>query len=306
MKFARHMILNQADDLLGGGGGGGNPTPPANNGGNPPPANNGGTPPAPKADDKPWFPENWKELLPDELKNEPSIKSLKDPIALAKSYIHGQKLIGKEKIIVPDKDTSEEEWSKVWQKLGMPEDLTKYEFKAPEGADPEIVKSFKEFAPKAGILPGAAEKLFSWMTDRAQAIEAQQEETNKATFTKTVDGLKKEWGQAYDRKLSNASGLFNQFADDETKAFMRDTGFSNHPKVLKLMSKIADAFGEDKFRSPGGNGDMGMTPDEADAKIKEVYANPNHAYFNKNNPQHQQAREQMSKYHEAKLAGKKR
>jgi hypothetical protein len=34
---------------------------------------------------------------------------------LAKSYIHGQKLVGKDKIIIPDQNTSDEEWSKIWQ-----------------------------------------------------------------------------------------------------------------------------------------------------------------------------------------------
>jgi hypothetical protein len=299
----RHMILSAADDLLGGGGNGGNP--------DPAPKNNDPAP-EPKPDDKKEpqkgsLPENWKDFLPDEIKNDPSIKSLKDVQALAKSYIHGQKLVGKDKIIIPDQNTSDEEWSKIYNKLGMPEDQTKYEFKVPEGADAEFVKSFKEFGHKNGILPKQAEKLFGWFSENAAKIQQQEEEINKNNFNQTVDSLKREWGQAYDRKLSNASGLFKQFADEDTRKELREIGFSNHPKVLKLFAKIADSFGEGKFVNPGsGTGGMGYTPEEADKKITEVYAQyPNHPYFNKNNAGHEAARNEMAKWQAAKLAGKK-
>lgn len=305
MKFFKHMIMNQADDLLGGGGNGnqggtGGDNPPAN-GGNNPPANN--APPAGDAG-KAWYPENWKELLPDELKNDPSIKALKDPVALAKSYIHGQKLVGKDKIIVPDQHTSEDQWKEIYTKLGLPEQ-DKYEFQTPEGADAEFVKQFKEFGYKNGILPKQAEKFFGWFKEYGEKLASASEQENQTRFTKTVDSLKREWGQAYDKKLANASGLFKQFADEDTRAELREIGFSNHPKVLKLFAKIADSFGEGKFVAPGGNGAMGITPAEAQQKINSIYANPNHAYFHKMNPQHEDARAEMKKLHEAVLAGKK-
>ena len=135
----------------------------------------------------------------------------------------------------------------------------------------------------------------------------QQETVNKQTFEKAVDGLKREWGQAYDRKLSSASGLYKQFFDEETREELRELGFSNNPKVIRALAKIAESFGEGKFVSPGGNGQMGLSPDEAQSKITQIYSQyPNHAYFNKNNAGHEAAREEMAKLQAAVLAGKKR
>lgn len=294
-NFRKFMILAPADDLLVDGGGG-----------NPDQGN--AADPAKAADaaaaSKVAIPENWKEALDPDLLNEPSIKSIKDVNALAKSYIHGQKLIGADKIVVPSNLTSDEEWQNIYKKLGMPESPDKYEFKVSGEPDKEFLTKFKSLAVESGILPKAAEKLFAFFDSESKAVMAQTEEASKRAFETTVAGLKKEWGQAYERKLSNATGLFNKFADDETKKFMKESGFSNNPQVLKLMSTIAESFGEDKFVAPGGNGKMGMTPQEADDAIKAIYKDPNHPYFHKNHPKNSEARAEMARLQQAKIGQK--
>lgn len=295
LKFRKFMIQSEADDLLGGGGSGGNPEQ-----GKDQPGQEQGKP----APSKVTLPENWKEALDPEILDHPSIKSIKDVQALAKSYIHGQKLIGADKIVVPSNLTTDEEWKGIFKKLGVPESPDKYEFKVAGQASDEFVNKFKALAVDTGILPKAAEKLFEFFEAESQAMIQENENSSKAAFEETVKGLKKEWGQAYERKLSNAAGLFGQYADEETKAFMKESGFNNHPLVLRMMSKIADAFGEDKFVAPGGNGAMGMTPQEAEAKIKSIYADPNHAYFHKNHPKNSEARAEMARLQQAKIARK--
>lgn len=294
MKFIKYMILAPADDLLVGGGEGnpGTVTPTPSDKGTPPPGA-----PAPKV----AIPENWKDALDADILIDPSIKSIKDINALAKSYIHGQKLVGADKIVVPSNLTSDEEWKGIYKKLGMPESADKYEFNAGAEPDKEFIGKFKNVAIEAGILPKSAEKLFAFIENESKAVREANEASSKAAFEETVAGLKKEWGQAYDRKLANAAGLFQKYADEDMKKFMKDTGFSNNPEVLKLMSKIADSFGEDKFVSPGGNGQMGMTPGEASAQIDAIYKDPSHPYFHKNHPKNAEARAEMQKLQLAKI-----
>lgn len=297
LKFRKFMILAPADDLLGGGGG------------NPDPGKAEPGQAAPKADEgkpasKVAIPENWKDALDADILENASIKSIKDINALAKSFIHGQKLIGADKIVVPSNLTSEEEWKGIYKKLGMPESPEKYEFKVSGDADKMFVGKFKSLAIENGILPKAAEKLFSFFDAESKAVLEESESSAKAAYEETVTGLKREWGQAYDRKLSNAAGLFNKFADEDTKKFMKESGFSNNPSVLKLMAKIADSFGEDKFVAPGGSGQMAMTPGEAQSQIDAIYKDPTHAYFHKNHPKNSEAKAEMARLQQAKL-GKK-
>ncbi len=307
----KHRILSPDADLLGGGGAGGSSETAPKDGGAPAPKEGEPgyvKPAAPAAAPAPKvaIPENWKDILDPEIFNDPSIKSIKDINALAKSFIHGQKLVGADKIVVPTNLTSDEEWGKVYQKLGMPEQLTDYKFDVPDGTDPEFTKKFSELAHKEGILPKQAAKLFTWYNQIAADSVASHQAGEETKFTQTVDGLKREWGTAYDRKLANASGLFNMFADQPTKDFMKSTGFGNHPLVLKMMSKVAESFGEGKFIAPGGNGSMGMTPGDAQAKIDAMYKNKDHPYFHKSHEKHSEARAEVATWHASIAASKRR
>ncbi len=120
MLMKNRMVFDAIPD--GGGAGGGAPTatPTAPSPGTPPPA-----PAAPQGD--------WRTSLPDDLKNEPSLKLINDVSGLAKSYVSAQKLVGADKIPVPSKHATEEDWKNVYHKLGLPQDVKDYDVKVKEG-----------------------------------------------------------------------------------------------------------------------------------------------------------------------------
>jgi hypothetical protein len=244
------------------------------------------------------IPENWKDSLPDDLKADPSLSSIMDIQSLAKSYVHGQKMIGKDKIIIPDKFATDEDWSKVYQKLGVPESADKYELKA-DGMDEDFVKGFKELAVKNGILPRQADKLFEFYNSHVDKVISDNETENKRVFEESVNGLKKEWGNGYERKLQAASGLFNSIADEDSKKIFNESGLGNNPVVIKMFAKLAEQMGEDKFVNAESTGSMGMTPAEAQTKINEIYGNKDHPYYNKSHPSHKDAINEMTKLFQA-------
>ncbi len=245
------------------------------------------------------IPENWKSSLPEDLQKDPSMQTIMDVASLAKSFVHGQKMIGKDKIVIPDKFASEEDWQKVFQKLGVPDSVDKYELKVAETADPEFVKGFKDLAVKNGILPKQAEKLFEFYNNHVEKSLAAQEEISKKTFEESVTGLKKEWGQGYERKIQAASGLFNKLADPEAKDFFNKSGLGNDPVIIKMFAKIAEEMGEDKFVSGASMGSMGLTPAEAKEKINAIFGNKDHPYYNKGHASHKDAVAEMQRLFDA-------
>jgi hypothetical protein len=245
------------------------------------------------------IPENWKDSLPDDLKSDPSLSSILDVQALAKSYVHGQKLIGKDKIVIPDKFATEDDWQKIYQKLGVPESVDKYDLKVPETIDEDFVKGFKDLAVKTGIHPKQAEKLFDFYGKYVEGVIQNNESENKRAFEESIGNLKKEWGQGYDKKIQAASGLFKSLADEETTKFFNESGVGNNPTVIKLFAKLAEQLGEDKFVNATNIGSMGLTPAEAQTKINQIYGNKDHPYFNKSHPSHQDALKEMSKLFDA-------
>ena len=63
---------------------------------------------------------DWRASLAEDIKTDKSLASIKDVNSLAKSYIHAQKLVGVEKIPLPNKHATEEDWNVVFDKLGRP------------------------------------------------------------------------------------------------------------------------------------------------------------------------------------------
>ena len=63
---------------------------------------------------------NWKDSLPEDLKNEKALESIQDIPGLAKSFIHAQKMVGTDKISIPNKHATDDDWNDVYSKLGRP------------------------------------------------------------------------------------------------------------------------------------------------------------------------------------------
>ena len=72
---------------------------------------------------------DWKASLSEDLRNDPSLASINDVASLAKGYVHGQKMIGADKIVIPKDDASPDEMNEFYNRLGRPE---KYEITKPQ------------------------------------------------------------------------------------------------------------------------------------------------------------------------------
>ena len=66
--------------------------------------------------------QDWKSTLPEELKNDATLKNFNNVEDLAKTVVHQQKRLGNT-ISIPKTD---EEYNDVYTKLGRPEDASKY------------------------------------------------------------------------------------------------------------------------------------------------------------------------------------
>jgi hypothetical protein len=233
---------------------------------------------------------DWKESLPEDLKHDPSLLTVKDVPGLAKSYIHAQKMIGADKIALPGKNASEEEWDAVYNRLGKPEEAKTYEEDFGDLPIPEEnVKNFKDAAHKLGLNQTQFKGLTSWYKD---LIKTQVEDINVDADTKRAESeaaLRKEFGKTYDAKLKSSQRVFQTYGDTQfLDVELKDgTKLGDHPTFIKLMSNIADTISEDKIAT-GEKGSEFFTPAEAKRKITELTA-PGTAYWNRKDAGHENA-----------------
>ena len=233
---------------------------------------------------------DWKASLSDEIRNEKSLENISDIESLAKSFVHAQKLVGADKIPVPNKFATEDDWNKVYEKLGRPKDATGYKFNLPEDktVDETALKSFADQAHKLGLLPGQADGVVKFYNDMIGAELSNANSIAVAAREKATSELKTEWGQAYNQKLDAANRVVaDVFPPGFMSMNMEDgTKLGDNPAIIKAFAMLAEKMGEDKIVQ--GDGPIMQTPKQIDKEINSLTA-PGSAYWDKNHPAHKDA-----------------
>ena len=244
---------------------------------------------------------DWKASLSDEIRADKSLENIKDIEGLAKSYVHAQKLVGSDKIPVPNKFATEKDWDAVYEKLGRPADATGYKYDLPEDQkiDEASLKNFSDQAHKLGLLPGQANGMVKFYNEMTAASLQESETTAVAAREASSIELKKEWGQAFDQKISQAANLAKSVGATELfNANMADgTKLGDHPIMIKAFADLAGKMGEDNITQ--SSGPAFQTPAQLDKEIGELTM-PGSAYWDKSHPNHKAAVEEVLALREKK------
>ena len=128
---------------------------------------------------------DWRGTLPEELRGDPALSSFQDIASLAKSYVSAQRMVGANKIAVPTKDASKEDWRGVYHKLGLPEQFEEYNLNTPEGSnyDESFINGLRETAYKAGVLPEQLQALFEWYDGASKGLVEETEKSQEVVLT---------------------------------------------------------------------------------------------------------------------------
>ena len=237
---------------------------------------------------------DWRTSLPEEIRSHASLKSIEDVDALAKSYVHAQSMIGADKVVVPGKWATEDDWSAVYDKLGRPADADGYELKVetPEGVeqDGEMLNWFRATAHANGLTPRQAQGLLAEYTQFTQGRQESATGADEEQLANAEQELRREWGESYDNRISVAKDVLAQFGSNEladTATTSGNTLFGNDPNVIRMLHKVG-AYINERVSEDGllGAKTTGMmAPDEAQAKLRELTAEGS-PYWNHRAPEH--------------------
>ena len=145
-------------------------------------------------------PVDWRASLPEDVRADPSLADIKDVSSMAKSYINGQKLIGKNRIALPDDKATDEEWSSFHSSVGRPESAKEYQFgekpALPEGLefDEAFEQSFRDISYNAGLTPKQAQAIYDGYHKYIGQKAELEGKTTSAESAEWVNSLKKEYG----------------------------------------------------------------------------------------------------------------
>jgi hypothetical protein len=233
---------------------------------------------------------DWKVSLSDDVKADKSLENIKDINALAKSYIHAQKMVGSDKIPVPNKYATDDDWNAVYEKLGRPKTADGYKFDLPQDkqVDEVSLKEFSSQAHKLGLLPSQAQGMVKFYNEiTAKSLQDADSKALTARETSTKE-LKQEWGQAFDQKVSQAATLAKSVGATELldTNLADGTKLGDHPVMIKAFAELANKMGEDSIVQ--ASGPTYLTPNQIEKQIGEL-TQTDSAYWDKNHPNHQAA-----------------
>lgn len=256
----------------------------------------GDAPPA----DAPVIPDYLNDIEVDSsIKADPILKDFKNIGDVVKSYVHAKKMIGADKMVVPNDKSTPEDWANTFKKLGLPDELEKYEVNKAEGSkvDDTFFNSFKAKAFEAGILPHQAKALTELFDNTITESNSAAIEAEANRVKEQLEGLKNEWGTSYDANVKAANSALVKLGSPELVETLKNSGMSNDVHVIKFMREVAKTFGEDKIM--GSSETTTFTPDEALTEINKIKAEKGGAYWDSKSPAHADVRKKVENLYKA-------
>ena len=253
------------------------------------------TPVSPTTETQPVA-KTWKEAISEEFRNDPNIEKFTEIDALAKSYINATQMIGKDKVAVPNKNSTDDQWNEVYDKLGRPESADKYSLNAKSEVvpiDENAIKQFAENAHQLGLNNKQAQGILEFYKNNMEGMAQQAKVDTETAQAQSTQQLRQEWGREFDTNIKKAGALAKanmnpEILDMQLKDGMR---LGDHPEIIKGFAKIAGMMSEDKIVSTESENVSSNT--DVETEISDIMNNKDGPYWNKSHPDHDKMVQQV-------------
>ena len=239
---------------------------------------------------------SWKEAISEEFRQDPNIEKFTEIDALAKSYINATKMIGQDKVALPNKNSTEDQWNEFYDKVGRPESADKYSLDVKSDVVPldnGAVKQFAENAHKLGLSNKQAQGVLEFYKNSMEGTAQQSKVDTETAQVQAEQELRQEWGREFENNVKKAGALAkanmnSDILDLELKSGIR---VGDHPELIKGFAKIASMMSEDKIVSP--ESDSASKSADIESEISTITNNTDGPYWNKQHPDHDKVVQQV-------------
>ena len=239
---------------------------------------------------------SWKDSISEAYRNDPSIEKFTEIDALAKSYINATRMIGQDKIVIPNKNSTEEVWEEAYTKLGRPETPDQYNLNIKSDVvqmDDSAIKSFAEQSHKLGLNNQQAEGILNFYRENMEGIAQQSKIDTETAQAQTEQVLRQEWGRDFDAKVKQAGAIAKANINPEVldMTLSNGTRLGDHPEIIKGFAKIASMMSEDKMVTTESESVSSVS--DIETEISSITNDINGPYWNKSHPDHDKVVQQV-------------
>ena len=229
----------------------------------------------------PAAPANWRESLPVDIRENPTLASIDSVDALALEHINVQKLIGAEKIALPQDDWNDAQRDAFHTKMGRPASAVDYDlsgvtvpedFQIDDGFQTRMVDKLHSLGAPQSLVAGIVQAVYD---DQAAQIQEMNSDIRNSSES-GIKELRNEWGKSYDAQVDLAQRAFRAAAgenfDDIAGMRLADgTEFGNSPVFIKLFNFFGTKMAEHGLVG-GKTTNAIMTPEAASGERNKLMA----------------------------------
>ena len=242
---------------------------------------------------------NFKDLIPEKYKEEKALSNFVSMDDFVKSYLSAQRLVGANKVAIPNKMATDEDWEEVYSKLGRPAKPEDYKYSfSEEEINQDQLKNFNETAHRIGLLPKQAERIIKFYNEMNTQAEVDNQKMFEVKQTEAMADLKKEFGPTYTKRLDQAKKLAVETLGNDmlNNTILKDgSRLGDSVEVIKAFSMLADKLSEDEIIK--GEGSSYQTASEIEKEISELTEDGS-PYWNKTHPNHAKTVDRVLKLRE--------
>ena len=247
----------------------------------------------------------WKDSISEDFRNDPSIEKFTEIDALAKSYINATKMIGQDKLVIPNNNSTDDQWNEVYSKLGRPESADKYILDAKSETVPmeeSAIKSFAEQSHKLGLNNKQAQGILEFYKNNMEGTAQQSKIDTETAQVQSEQQLRQEWGRDFEGKVKQAGALAKANIDPDVLDMQLQNGIrlGDHPEIIKGFAKIASMMSEDKILST--ESENVNTTKDLESEIAAIMNDKTGPYYNNSHPEHDKMVQQVYTLREMALA----
>jgi hypothetical protein len=233
------------------------------------------------------FIDGWQKHLPEEIRDEPTLKIYPDLASAMKGLVSTKKMVGANKVAIPSKDATQADWDAFYEAAGRPKAQNEYKWNTrdelKDSIDGKLLETVAEKFHKSGYNQKQVDAAYEVYQDMIIEGQKQLEAQKAQELANAETTLKEKWGTAYEQRLHLANRMIAENAGENQEALLGMVG--NNPVVADFLANIAKKFMEHKVPIGDAITDTGMTPKEAEAamieKIQERGSDPQLKYSNK-------------------------
>lgn len=239
--------------------------------------------------------ENWRETLPEGIRDKKVFDRVKDFPGAMTSLAHFESMVGADTMVRPSESSGDDAWNEYFKVGGRPDTAAEYGFERPkdfpeEHYSQERAVKAAEMLHAAGASSKLAKAIFEWHHADISAQLKDQATNAGLAFDELKTNLISDWGNSYEAKthIGNAAlekGFeLSKSTDPEFKERIIEK-VNKDPDLLRFFGDFGALVQESQGIDLPTNANE--TPADLDEQLGELMATD--AFNNKIHPQHKAA-----------------